>query len=71
MNVVDYGLLVESCGYGEDNIRNGPPLAGKFERSTVKETPTPSGLAVAEMEPLMLPSRPEAVKNRSAGRDAV
>jgi len=54
---------------GED-IRKGPPLVGRFEKLTLKETPTPLGLAVAEMEPLMLPRGSSGLKNSLVGRVA-
>lgn len=55
----------------EENIRNGPPLVGRFEKLTLKDTPMPFGFAVAETEPLTLPRESSGLKNSSVGRVAV
>lgn len=55
---------------GNINIQNGPPEVGKFEKETENLTPIPFGLAVAEIEPLILPRGSSGLKNDLEGRVA-
>jgi hypothetical protein len=52
------------------NIRNGPPEVGKLDSATEKTTPIPSGLLVAETEPLIFPRGSSGLKNSFSGRTA-
>lgn len=52
------------------NLRKGPPEVGRFENWTWKRTPIPSGLAVAETEPLMLCLGSVGLKKDWTGRVA-
>lgn len=53
------------------NIRNGPPLVGKFSNDTLNATPIPLGLAMADTLPLMFPRGSLGLKNEVEGRVAV
>jgi hypothetical protein len=53
------------------DVRNGPPLVGRFSKLTCKEIPIPSGLAVAETEPLTLPLGSSGLKKDFFGRVAM
>lgn len=54
-----------------EDVRNGPPLVGRFSNLTTNFTPIPLGLAVAEIEPLTLPLGFVGLKNGFSGRVAV
>lgn len=53
------------------NVRNGPPLVGRFSNCTWKETPIPLSFAVATTVPLILPLGSSGLKNSLVGRMAV
>lgn len=54
----------------EGNIRNGPPVAGRLEKETVKATPSPLEFAFAETLPWTPPFGFAGFKNSLDGRTA-
>lgn len=71
MEMVHFWKLVTILVFrGNVNIQNGPPEVGKLEKETENLTPIPFGLAVAEIEPLMLPRGSAGLKNDLEGRVA-
>lgn len=71
MEMVHFRKLVTILVFRENiNIQNGPPEVGKLEKETENLTPIPFGLAVAEIEPLILPRGSSGLKNDFEGRVA-
>lgn len=46
-------------------LRNGPPSLGRLLKRTLNQTPMPSGLEVAVMEPLTLPPAGKAALSKA------
>lgn len=72
VDVIDYFVISWSrISVPGGNIRNGPPEVGRFWKFTFNWTPIPSGLAVAETVPLMLPRGSSGLKKDFAGKVAI